>query len=68
MTTGVNGLPREVDHYELYVAATPFSRADLSGMTPLEAMILETAVEIPESAGEFYSVVAVTAHGDSSPY
>jgi hypothetical protein len=68
VTTGVDGLPREVDHYEVYAAATPFSRADLAGMTPLEALVLETAVEVSELSGDYFSVVAVTAHGDTSPF
>jgi hypothetical protein len=68
ITTGVDGLPREVDHYEVYASATPFSRADLAGMTPLAPMVLATEVEVSELAGDFFSVVAVTAHGDTSPY
>jgi len=37
-------------------------------MTPLEALVLETAVEVPELSGDYFSVVAVTAHGDTSPF
>ncbi len=68
VTVDVDGARLAVDHYEVYAAAVPFSRADLSSMTPVRPMVLETGVDLLDSEGDFFSVVAVTAHGDLSPF
>lgn len=68
VTVDVDGTRLAVDHYEVYAATAPFSRADLPSMTPVRAMVLETGVDLLDSEGDFFSVVAVNAHGDLSPF
>lgn len=68
VSVDVDGVRLEVDHYEVYASATPFSRADLAAMTPVRPLVLATGVDLPESEGDFFSVVAVSSHGDLSPF
>jgi len=68
VTTDTGGEPLAVDHYVVYGSATPFSRADISFMTPIRAAVHSTSVDVLESEGDYFSVLAVDARGDVSPY
>ena len=68
ISVDVDGARLAVDHYEVYAAATPFSRADLPSMVPVRPMVKDTGVDLLDAEGDFFSVVAVNAHGDLSPF
>ncbi|MFQ5669799.1 MAG: C25 family cysteine peptidase [Acidobacteriota bacterium] len=68
VTTDFDGAPLVVDHYDVYGSGAPFSRADLSLMTPLRSGVTATTVDLLESEGAFFTVVAVDGRGQLSPY
>jgi hypothetical protein len=68
VTTDTDGEPLAVDHYVVFGSATPFSRADTPFMTPIRPAVYATSVEVDESEGDYFSVLAVDARGDVSPY
>jgi hypothetical protein len=68
VTTDTDGNPLAVDHYEVYASDSPFSRADIPAMTPVRPSVLATTVDLLESEGNFFSVIAVDARGDLSPH
>ncbi len=65
-----NGAPVKIDHYEIYARSTPFSRANIrDGAVPLLTSVTATSKEItPAAATQYYSVLAVDARGNKSPF
>jgi len=70
VVTDFDGAPITVNHYELYSRSTPFSRADIrNGTIPLLASTTAlTATVTPPAANAYYSVIAVDAKGNTSPF
>ncbi|MFQ5766690.1 MAG: C25 family cysteine peptidase [Acidobacteriota bacterium] len=68
VTTDFAGNPVFVDHYEVYGSLTPFSRQMINTMVPLRSSVTGTSVDLLESEGEFFSVLAVGQRGSLSPF
>ncbi len=68
ITRTTQNAPLVVDHYVVYAAATPFSRADVDGMIPIRSGLQATTVDVDASEGSYFSVLAVDARGGMSPY
>ncbi len=70
VTTDVHGAATSIDHYEVYAASVPFTRADVrDGTVPSIATTSVTTIEIVPAAGNrYYSVLAVDSRGNVSPY
>jgi len=65
----IEGQPTVVDHYEVYGAATPFSRDQLGSVGRLTSVASLTArLPVPAASRFFYSVVAVDRRGNVSPF
>jgi hypothetical protein len=64
------GSPLTIDHYEIYGRATVFTRANIrDGLVPLLTSISGSSVDLTPPAGtQYYSVVAVDARGNRSPF
>jgi hypothetical protein len=69
VTRDIEGQPTVVDHYEIYGAAAPFGREDISS-TPLVGSVggLSLRVPVPASRIFYYSVVAADRRGNLSPF
>lgn len=70
VTTDFDDDPLTISHYELYASDTPFSRADIrDGMPPLMSSITGLSVSLSgQGASRYYSVLAVDARGNKSPF
>ncbi len=68
--TSVPGGPLAIDHYELYARSTVFTRGDIrDAMVPLVTSTTGVSIELtPPSSTQYYSVVAVDARGNKSPF
>jgi hypothetical protein len=69
--TDFDGNPLIVAHYEIWAAAAPFTRAEIeAGMPELVSTgVTSTTVEIfPAGPKRYYSVLAVDARGNRSPF
>jgi hypothetical protein len=69
-STGAPGTPLAINHYEIYARSTPFTRADIrDSVIQLLASISGVSIELTPPAGtQYYSVVAVDARGNKSPF
>jgi hypothetical protein len=68
--TSTPGIPLVIDHYEIYARATIFTRANIrDGLVPLVTSTAAVTIELTPPAGtQYYSVVAVDARGNRSPF
>jgi hypothetical protein len=64
------GIPITIDHYEVYARSTPFTRGNIrDGAVPLLVSPSGPSVEItPGASSQYYSVLAVDARGNKSPF
>jgi hypothetical protein len=69
-STSTPGSPLAVDHYEIYGGATMFTRANIrDGLVPLVTSLAGNSIDLPPPTGtQYYSVVAVDARGNKSPF
>lgn len=69
ITTDLNGLYDPASQYLVYGSSSLFSRAQTFGMTPV-ATVPSTSLPLALPSGTvfFYSVIAVDARGNQSPY
>jgi hypothetical protein len=71
VTTDFDDNPAQITHYEVHAADTPFTRADIEAGTPdlVVPVVTGTSKEIvPASQSRYYSVLAVDAKGNRSPF
>jgi hypothetical protein len=70
VATDFDGGAMVIDHYEVYARATPFTRADVrDGLVPLLISPAGPSVQITPPAGrQYYSVIAVDARNNKSPF
>lgn len=70
VTHDLDGRPLHVDHYNVYVAGQPFTRAQIrDGFVPITTTTAGTSVQVTPSASKlYYSVLAVDARGNISPF
>jgi len=70
VTLDFGGEPTTVTRYDVYAAAAPFTRADIrDGNVPLLTSTAGTTVQIAPAAGSwYYSILAVDARGNESPF
>ena len=68
VSTDVDGNPLVVDHYVVYGSQQPFSRTEISSMTPVRDRVDATTVDLQGSEGAFFSVLAVDRRGSVSPF
>jgi hypothetical protein len=68
--TDTPGAPLAIDHYEIYARLTKFTRADIqSQAVPLVTATASVSIELtPDPGTLYYSVVAVDARGNKSPF
>jgi hypothetical protein len=68
--TSTPGAPLMIDHYEVYGQGTLFTRANIrDGLVPLITSTPLLSIELTPPAGtQYYSVVAVDARGNRSPF
>jgi hypothetical protein len=63
------GSPLVIHHYEIYGRSTAFSRAEIPATVPLVTTTTATSIELtPPSSTMYYSVLAVDARGNKSPF
>ncbi|HEY3176120.1 MAG TPA: C25 family cysteine peptidase [Candidatus Polarisedimenticolia bacterium] len=70
VTTDIDGGPTSINHYLLYGGAMPVDRLRIETMTPLISGITGTSTQTPIPSGTmfFYTVIAVDAKGNKSPF
>jgi hypothetical protein len=70
VTTDFDNRPLVIDHYEVYAKSVPFSRADIkNNLVPLIASPSSASFGVTAPvASQYYSVIAVDAHGNKSPF
>ncbi len=70
VTTDFDDHPLAISHYALYASDVPFSRADIrDGMPPLLSSITGVSVMLSgQTQNRYYSVLAVDARGNLSPF
>ena len=71
ITTDFDGAPTSIDHYEVYGFDTPFGRAEIESgaVGPPVATVSGTSAEFaPLAPSRFYSVIAIDARGNRSPF
>jgi hypothetical protein len=71
VATDFDGAPIEISHYEVYASDTPFRRADIRDglVAPIKPEVTALSVLIfPEAQSRYYSVLAVDARGNRSPF
>lgn len=68
--TTTPGLPLAIDHYEIYARSTVFTRGDIrDNLVPLVTSTTGVSIELtPPSSTQYYSVLAVDARGNRSPF
>jgi hypothetical protein len=66
----VAGRPLTIDHYEIYARSTLFTRGDIrDGLVTLLTTTTGASIELtPPSTTQYYSVLAVDARGNKSPF
>lgn len=64
------GRPLRIDRYEVYARSTLFTRGDIrDGLVPLETATTGASIELtPPASTLYYSVLAVDARGNKSPF
>jgi hypothetical protein len=70
ISTDYDGKPARIDHYEVYASDKPFKRVDIrDGRVPRISTVTSTSLELtPPAASQYYSVLAVDARGNVSPF
>ena len=70
MTTTFGGSPTRIVRYDIYAAAQPFNRAQIrDGLVPEFATTTSSPYEFtPQPPNQYYSVLAVDARGNVSPF
>jgi hypothetical protein len=71
VTTDFDDNPVSISHYEVYGADAPFTRADIaSGSVDLIVPVASDSVDplVPSGPERYYSVLAVDARGNRSPF
>jgi hypothetical protein len=70
VTTDFDGAPLVIASYQVYTAAAPFTRAAIrNGAVPVFATVTSPTIEItPPAENQYYSVLAVDARGNLSPF
>src|SRR6185436_9573861 len=72
VTTDFDGRPLAIHHYDVYVTNHPITRAEIrQGLPKLvpPSPVMGTSVEItPSSPSLYYTVLAVDARGNESPF
>ena len=69
ITQDLNGFYNPADHYNVYGSTSIFTRSQTPGMTPI-ATVGGTSVTLGMPSGNtyYYSVIAVDARGNESPW
>jgi len=71
VTTDFDGDPTQISHYEVYAADTPFTRAQVEAGT-VDLVVPSVAGTftdlLPAGPKRYYSVLAVDARGNRSPF
>jgi len=71
VTTDFDDLPIDITHYEVYGADAPFGRGEIggAGINLVVPAVAATAVDpVPAGPERYYSVLAVDARGNRSPF
>ncbi len=70
VTTRLDGGALDLQHYEVYQSATPFSPAAVrDGVIPVWTTVTGTTLDVtPAASTRYYSVFAVDIRGNRSPY
>jgi hypothetical protein len=69
VTTDFDGHALTIDHYEVYAKNTPFTRTDIrNGMVPIGSPATASFSVTAPVPSQYYSVLAVDARGNKSPF
>jgi hypothetical protein len=68
VTTDFDDRPLVIDHYEVYAKNVPFTWTDISGLVPIASPSTASSSVTAPVASQYYSVIAVDAHGNKSPF
>jgi len=70
VATDFDNDPTQIDHYEVYARATPFTRADVrDGLVQLLISVAGTSTGVvPTAEKQYYSVIAVDPRDNKSPF
>ncbi|MFQ5719157.1 MAG: C25 family cysteine peptidase [Acidobacteriota bacterium] len=68
VTTDRAGQPLAIDHYVVYASPQAFGRSDTPTLVPVASFVDATTLDLVEGADAFFSVLAVDARGNVSPF
>jgi len=71
VATDFDGRPLQISHYEIYGSDSPFGRAEIrDGLVPIlfDDIASDSLTLLPAPQNRYYSVLAVDARGNRSPF